>query len=621
MAQPLTMKAAATTVASAIKQGIPLSFFVGAGVSKDVPSFLPDWSEFRNAMLSALTDRLCTAKFLTVEERTLVKHELLKYDLRYGSRHGLWLKPEVVLQWIYPYIPGTVHNMLRIFACGHPNANHLTLAFLTTGTNTLVATCNFDTHIERAVETVGFSFRRFAGTRQAGGCRSFREYLEFTRGLHKNPIPVLKVHGCVSAPCTIKATIEQVSRPMPQAERQALQRLVRNRFLVVAGYSGRDSDIRTEIAAVAASSEGVLWLAHNKKSLIPEVMQIPNTTIAMGDVNKFFTKIADSLKLPLRTETGSPVSVSQHAKNAVRHARIFPSALAVSELAMHIGCRSSVEILSERIITSSRNQRWVALAWMSLGDSKRRSKPEDALYCFEQAEAAARPLRTDHPLTYAHSLKYLAAQHYVLGRLDEALALNTKSLRWVRESGDHAAEGRILDDRAIIFRQRGNISYAIRLRFKSVALLQKAGDRISLAMVYNNLGKDYDARDEFAEAERWWRESLDLKEKETSNSPDIGRTCFNIGELLRHTGRTDEAVPFLTRARRRSRMHHDLVIEARTLYSLAAIAFSRGNMPQARRLLDLAATKGNAAEDWHSHPFRVSWAQKIEDMIKGGKNA
>jgi len=542
MEHPLTIQAAANSVISAITLGTPLSFFVGAGVSKDAPSFLPDWTEFRNAMLAALTDRLCDAKFISFENGILVKDELLQY----GARRGLWLRPEVVLQWIYPYISTTVHNMLRIFSCGHPNRNHWTLALLSASSNTLIATCNFDTHIERAIETIGLPFRRFAGTRQAGECHSFREYLEFAKIRCESPIPVLKIHGCVSAPSTIKATIEQVSRPMSRAGKEALRHLVRKRFLVVAGYSGRDSDILTEIAAAAAESKGILWLARKKSSVIPDVLKIPNVRIVIGDLNPFFITIADLLKFDCHTEAGCPVSVHHHAEDAVRHARVIPAAIAISELAMHIGCHSIVHLLSQKIIESSRKRRYVALAWMSLGDSKRRSEPKAALQCFEEAEATAQTLRADQPLLYAHSLKYLAAQYYVLGDLDRALAVNTKGLKWVRKSRNQAAEGRIIDDRALIFRQRGNIDHAIRLRFDSVRLLKKAGDLISLAMVYNNLGKDYDTLDQFVEAERWWRESLRLKEEHTSNSPDIARTCFNIGELLRHTGRIEEALPYLT---------------------------------------------------------------------------
>jgi len=621
MAQSLTMQAAASIVANAINVGTPLSFFVGAGVSKDDPSFLPDWTEFRNAMLTVLTDRLYATAFLTGDSTTVVKNDLLEYDSRYGSPRGLWLKPEVVLQWIHSYIPTAVHNMLRVFACGHPNRNHLTLALLAARSNILLATCNFDTQIERAIETIGFPFRRFAGSRPAGGCHSFREYMAFTRRTRKSPIAVLKIHGCISAPSTIRATIEQVSRPIRRAEKEALRHLLRNRFLIVAGYSGRDPDIRNEFEAVAAKSKGLLWLARDEGSLTTEVSRIPNTTFGTGDINTFFAALADCLKLEIRVKTGLPISVSAHAETAVRNAPVLPTALALSELAMHIGCRSTVEILAERVITSSRNRRWIALAWMSLGDSKRRANPRDALHCFEQAEAAARTLRADHPLMYGHSLKYLAAQHYVLGDLDIALALNTKSLTWVRKSGDQATEGRVLDDRAIIYRQRGNIHYAIRLRMQSVALLEKAGDTISLAMVYNNLGKDYDRLDNFSEAEKWWRKSLVLKEKETSDSPDIGRTCFNIGELLRHTERREEALPFLTRARARARMHDDRVIEARALYSMAAIAFTRGKVAQAKRLVNLAAAKAGSAEDWHGHPARVKWAQEIQDMVTGGKNA
>lgn len=622
MKQHLSMKEAATNVAYAIKQKTPVAFFVGAGISMRDPSFLPDWTKFRNAMVSALVDRLSITGYITVEDNTAIKNDFLEYDSRYGSlRSGLWLKPEVVLQWLHNYIPNIVFKMLGIFASGHPNKNHLTLAHIAAQSDALLATCNFDTHIKHAVETIGFITRRFAAIRTSGDCRSFREYLTYTKQAHNGIIPILKIHGCITAPRTIRATVKQVSRPMPWAEKESLRHLLRNRLLIVAGYSGRDSDIRDVFETYANSSKNLLWLARSQKSVIPDVSRIPNTTFGFGDINTFFTTLAKILRIPLSTKKGRPVSVSNHAESAAKNASYIRTSLGLSELASHIGCRKTVEILTQRIIRSSRNPRWLAQAWMALGDSKRRTSPNEAFQCFEQAETLAKLSREHDPLMYGHSLKYLSAQHYVLGSLDNALKLNTKSLKWVRRSGDQFTEGRVLDDRAIFYRQKGNINYAIKLRKRAIVLLEKDGDMISLAMVYNNLGKDYDFQDNFKEAERWWRKSLKLKEKETSNSPDIGRTCFNIGELLRHTGNTKEAVPFLARAIDRAKMHDDRIIQARALFSMAAVVFSNGKAEQARRLLKLAATKAAATDDWQSSPGRLEWAQEIEKMIAGSPKA
>jgi tetratricopeptide (TPR) repeat protein len=149
-------------------------------------------------------------------------------------------------------------------------------------------------------------------------------------------------------------------------------------------------------------------------------------------------------------------------------------------------------------------------------------------------------------------------------------------------------------------------------------VLKKAGDLINLAMVYNNLGKDYDSLDQFDQAEKWWRLSLNLKEKYTSNSPDTAWTHFNLGELLRHTGRIEESVGHLVSARRRARMLHDRVVEARAIYSLAAIALYNGRKAQAKQLVALAVRKASEAEDWHGDNSRVRWTQKIEKMVKKG---
>lgn len=613
------IKKAASIVADAIEKKTPVAFFVGAGISMCKPSFLPDWTEFRNAMLSALVEHLCATGYITVDDNATIKNDLLKYDSQYGSlRTGLWLKPEVVLQWLSNYIPNTVYKMLGVFACGHPNKNHLTLAHIATQSDVLLGTCNFDAHIKNAVEILGFGTRRFAGIRTSGDCHSFREYLAHTKDVQHGIIPILKIHGCITAPKTIRATVRQVSRPMSWAEKESLRHLLRNRLFIVAGYSGRDADIRNVFQTYATISKNLLWLARSPKSVISDVSRIPNTIFGFGDINTFFTTLAKLLRIPLSAKRGHPVSISEHAVNAVQKANSIRVSLSLAELASHIGCRETVEILTQHVIRSSQNPRWLAEAWMALGGSKRRSSPDEAFRCFEQAEIPARHLRQRNPLIYGHSLKYLAAQHYVLGSLDNALKINTKCLKWVRRSGDKSTEGGVLDDRAIFYRQRKNVRYAIKLRKRAIELLEKTGDMISLAMVYNNLGKDYDFLENFKEAERWWRKSLKIKEKETSNSPDLGRTCYNIGELLRHTGRTKDAVPFLIRARARARMHDDGIIQARAIFSMAAVAFSNGKTEQARRLLKLAATKATATVDWQSSPGRLEWAQEIEEMIAGG---
>lgn len=610
----MSIRQAAAKVVSAIEMATPTSFFVGAGISKEAPSYLPDWAEFRDALLSAMIERLCAGGFLSQVEGKSIGRELLAY----GSRHSLWLRPEVVLQWIYSYTPRAIQNMLQVFSLGHPNSNHRTLALLCACSNARVGTCNFDVHIEHALDNAEVPYQVFAGSRKSGRCRSFRQYAQFEITSPSGLVPILKIHGCVSAPSTIRATVQQESRPMPVGGRQALRCLARQRLLIVAGYSGRDFDILPEITAAAVKSRGVLWLARDRASVIPEVLKVPNTTFAMGDVNSFFGIIAEKLGYACGTRKDGPLSVRDHAQEAVRHSRMVPTALGIATLGMHIGCFAAVQLLSEKVVTTSSSRpRHVANALMSLGDTKRRSEPVNALSCFQEAKRIAHPIRAEEPVLYARTLAYVAGQHYLTGDIDKALSFNTRSTAWARKGNGRRLQALNMDDRALMFRHRGNVPYAIRLRLKSVSILEAMGDVINLAMVYNNLGKDYNSLDRFGEAEKWWRMSLKLKEKHTNNSPDIARTRFNLGELLRNTGRTEEAVQAFALARSRARMLRDRVVEARSIYGLAAIAFDRGKKTQARRLVALGVRKVSKADDWHGDDSRVKWAQDIERMIAG----
>ncbi len=619
MPRYLSMQESATIVADLIANKTPLSFFGGAGISMHEPSFLPDWKNFRTSLLKALIDRLLSNEFITNQNAKIIEDELLNFDSLYGSvSNGFWLKPEVVLQWIRSYIPTIVDNSLKVFNLGDPNINHSVLAYIAKHSNTLIGTCNFDTLIEDSMENIGSKYTIFASNRKSGHSQSFSEFKINENTLRKNCIPLLKVHGCISVPTTIKATITQVSRPISQGLKDSFKSFISDRLIIVVGYSGRDLDILNEIKANATKSRGVLWLSYNENSIISEVRQISNVSFALGDLNEFFNALKVLLKIKLQINKKRNLIIDNYLKKAVSHSQIIPTAMALSELSTHIGCNKTVYILATAIINKSKNLKWIGQAWMTLGDSKRRTNPNDALKYFQKAEIIIKNIRHKYPLIYGHALKYLAAQNYIMGSLKVALSINTKCLKWIKKGKDKNTEARALDDRAIIFRQSGNINYAIKLRKRAINILEKTGDLISLSMVYNNLGKDYDFLENFPEAEKWWRKSITLKERETSNGPDLGRSYYNLAELLRHVGRFDEAQKYFFYAIYRARKHNDYIIQVRFLYSIAAVAYKRGKKNQARRYIILAQSKALKVEDWNSNPGRLEWAKEIEEMIING---
>jgi len=502
MGQPLSIQRAAATVASVIESGAPVSFFVGAGVSQAAPSSLPVWSQFRDAFLSALISKLATRELLARDEADSVYAALSSFTAQQRFSQAT----ELVLQWIYLHAASAVKNMLQVFAQGAPNLNHGTLAFLAARPNVLVGTWNFDTHIEAALQELRIPHRVYAGHRSIGSLRSFHQYAQHLGRRARTHAPLLKIHGCVSAFRTIQATIEQVSRPMRSAATVALSRLIDHRTLVVAGYRGADTDLVSQILSSARDADHVYWLALHGDDVIPQARLLLNATPVIGNLDVFFRRLATMCKSPFRPNESSSVSLEALSRKAVMNTSLGGAALGMMTFAMHVGCFRVVEILAERVAERLSDQpETVARALMALGDTMRRRDPSSALAEFRRAECVARRLRTEKPLLYARTLAYLAGQVLLSGDLDSALRLNTRSIRWAQR--DQRRGGRLLalnlDDRAIIFRRKGKVHHAIRLRREAIRRLKKDGDLINLAMVYNSLGKDYDARDRISEAITW----------------------------------------------------------------------------------------------------------------------
>ncbi len=612
-ASSLTPPEAAKIVAASFKQHVPLAFFVGAGVSRAPPSALPVWAEFRDALLTALFARLAQTGCLTPTEKNDSLHDLLTHVERCARFPGLELRSEVVLERLSPYLRKTLWAMLQVYAHGTPNLNHHVLAHFANSGHALVATCNFDRLIERASRGKLVSYASLRRTRHD---RSFRDYLSILASPQANHAPLLKIHGCAGSPATIKATLSHVSRPVPRAHRESLNRFIHDRLLVVAGYRGDDSDILPEIEHAAAASRGVLWLTLDPDS-VPPGMRRPVTRPVVGDLNDFFAVLSELLGFgDFANIGGTNVVLADQLEKAATAARPIDICIGLSELATHIGCWSAVELLAGRAITLTFDPRLRALAWMSLGDAKRRQNPPEASHYFKLAARALRRHASRYPGDYGHCLKYLAAQQNLLGPPAAALKLNSRALTWIRKGGDRASFGRALDDRANILRRLKGAFAALRVRHRAIHLLERVGDRLNLAMVYNNLGKDYDALRDLPNAERWWRKALEMKERESSNGPDLGRGRFNLAELLRQTGRLTESLSLMVGAWHNARTHRDRVIVARSLYGLAALGHDLGKTAQAIRLLAVADSVVHAARDWSAHPERVNWAAGIQTKIR-----
>jgi hypothetical protein len=231
----------------------PIVLFLGAGFS--VSSRLPLGEELRNTALRTM--------FLDAASRPLP--ELIDVFRGYVATHDRWLSPsESELPRDEFARSLTLERVLReeLFHSGIEASPTLTRLqelnakamdrpgravealsrIMMLQRDLIIVTVNFDQLLERAVGA-----RVFASDEEFA---EFPAYLSDFRG-HGGHIPVLKLHGTLSQPSTIVATVDQTLSGLSPAKTEALQALAgcgpRLPWVYV-GYSMRDPDVESVLA-------------------------------------------------------------------------------------------------------------------------------------------------------------------------------------------------------------------------------------------------------------------------------------------------------------------------------------------------------------------------------------
>jgi len=201
------------------------TFPVGAGVSRR--SNLP----LGDTLCAEVFDLLCRQRLPTVDADTIAE---LKHQIHKHMRLEILL--EILAIEIQPHV---VFRLFEFMLSAAPNFNHFALGVLSAGP---ILTTNQDLLIERALAMTG-------------------------RRNH-----VVHLHGRCDKAETIVALIGQNLGGLQKNIRRVAIRELRDRNVVVLGYSGRDPDIMHVLAAARPSS--VLWLIHGRSPMSPELAHL-----------------------------------------------------------------------------------------------------------------------------------------------------------------------------------------------------------------------------------------------------------------------------------------------------------------------------------------------------------
>jgi hypothetical protein len=218
-------------------EGGGLNLFLGAGISRDAPTNGPIWSEMQVGLLQAVFDRMeeegwpAASNFPADREKT----------------RELNVRPELFWREMIGVIgEDLVWRALDAVGVGSSNDNHARIAtLLESGRCRWAVTTNFDEHVESLLaddvpvvipmDDVGFSDSDLS--------------------------TYVKLHGSIGSERTLSYTLEHYDT-LKQRHERLLETILPGRPLVIAGYSGYDTDVFPVLCSLANRIPWIVVIRH-----------------------------------------------------------------------------------------------------------------------------------------------------------------------------------------------------------------------------------------------------------------------------------------------------------------------------------------------------------------------
>ena len=170
------------------------------------------------------------------------------------------------------------------------------------------------------------------------------------------------------------------------------------------------------------------------------------------------------------------------------------------------------------------------------------------------------------------------------------------ALAIARKAGDERGAARVLDNLAIVAKERGDFHGAVALHEQALATLREVGTPAEVAVVLSNLGGAHDRLCNFRRSAEYTSEALDIY-RSLGDTYSALIATINLGIVSRQLGDYARARTLFQEARTLARESGNLLIDATALSELGAIALDQSDPATAtniaREVLELMRPLGH----------------------------
>ncbi|MBD3230182.1 MAG: tetratricopeptide repeat protein [Candidatus Lokiarchaeota archaeon] len=589
-----------------------LTFLAGAGISMDAPSNLPSARQIIRTLLEYISPDEEIDKILQLD--------MLRYELIVEILQEVW-DTELIFMDYFDLI--TEPNFLHLFLANAIKHHHYVL------------TTNFDYLIEHALKRVinkSENEEFFPIITK----EDFLEYKDPEKLFKEKKFPLYKIHGSKINLSTgentidsLVTTIKDLGKDRAKGEtfaiepykKPAVNNLMRNRTLIVMGYSGSDdfdigpvlkeiSDLNklVWIEHVSADQISCFRIIHNKN--LKKSPQIPKTILLLSEIrsntdfevyyikantsrileNEFWTVLFPNENIIYPKKSNEILKpprfkdwAEQHFKQIPEHDKYYFSARTYYELnqfqdvirAAENGLNLWDDEQKEDIELQSGLLNLLSLTFKDIGEF------EKSLEFYKKCLEVETDVQNHDGIAAAHSgIGYLYLNE---GKIDLALGSFMTCLKIAREHNLLEKEGNYLNNIAMCLFQKGEYSEALDRLRKSLDIAEQVGNLANKALVYSNIGRIQKTQLNYDLALKNYEQALKINQ-ELGQIRAVATRYNLIGQIFYMQDNLDQAFNYFNRSNEIYQELNDISNGSRSLGNIALIYTQQKQFHKAKKI-------------------------------------
>jgi len=599
-----------------------INLFLGAGMSKKLPSNLPLSNEFR----ALVFEKLCIhEKIGEIYEKYVIQLSSIPFE-----------------SFVKLMIDGSdfFKFFLSAFGSGKPNKNHLLITELVAnGLISKILTTNFDIMLEQAVKL------RQENLDDLKVVFDEKHFDKLDLNAMKTPV-ICKIHGSIQEPSSIRVTLDLISRQsLQQARANILDYFFRTsgKDLLVLGYSCSDKFDINPFLKNLKSKINVLIIKHEPTNFKIEKLGEPFEAFSgiqvacnTDDIIDYFwdkflggnhedTKTGgqdwkkDIHSWSLRLDSAQRLYL---VGNVLLEMRELDESILLFNQGLHRAPNKSLEALiltrlgSARILKGNyvkaselyreslplleegKDDIKIAEIYHFLGMiEKLRSNYDDAEDLLKRSLAICQ--RSGFLFGTATAMTEMGTIYQRKGDFEKGKALYSQSLVLDRKIGNVSGMAVCLHQLGMIRRIEGDVKRAENFFKESHEIRKKLGDKHGIAASKHELGLCALKRRKLDVAEKFFEEALQILE-ELGDQARIAWTLHELGTVFYVRGDYDRAEELIQRSIQIKRSNNDQKGISDGLAQIGVIRMQQGRYDEAERLLSDAYEISKKLEDKHT---------------------